>query len=1303
MAIMRRLLSFLIVLPTVLSAQQRTFRQPPLLATSSDAAAIATNDWNHDGKADLAYIDSASTPAVHVLLGKGNGSFTEVQTLVLPASSCTYYGTTHECYLQQTDVNGDGKPDLLFASTTGSNNVISVLLGNGDGTFAAPVSSIFSLNSSGTVSPLYLPMALGDYNGDGKLDLVLSDVYNSQLVLFQGDGAGHFTIVSYIQLGLYGQQNPLGAYAGDFNHDGKLDILTFCSPYSGGAAQVLYGDGKGGFSKGPAYSGSTSTTVVLTQFVDVNGDGIPDILGRQGSDVYFLPGQSDGTFGAAQKDIGAISNNQNLLGVADLNGDGKVDLIAQAPAGVSITLGKGAGVFGSPQTISAGNTYPYLMASGDFNGDGVPDIALGVPGGIEFIYGTASGNFASSGIADSGGSIMNIFAGDFNGDGRNELAVLQPGSSTTAATVRTMLNDGAGNLTQGPSTSLGTFSPGSVASGIVADLDGDGRQDLVLNGNPIEVLYGNADGTFTIGTGPVYGGIPFAGDVNKDGKIDIVQVSGPFSDVSFNLYYKLSSVVNSGNRTFTEVDIALPVTYTYPQLVAVGDLNGDGYADAVLYDRGLPGLRIMLGNGDGTFRPGTPISVASALLSYAADLDMKVADIDHDGHNDLVTITPQGTGSSLLVFYGDGSGNFSAPQIIALSHAFTAGFELVDLDKDGLLDVVASSGTLLATLPNLGARTFGSESHWIAGQQLTGLAVADFNGDGYPDLTVSNASVFGTVTGQITTLLNTAITAAPNNNFVSGTVVALPSTATYNQAFTVTATLSAAVSGLPAPTGTVQISVDGKFVGTAALVAGVASYNVPGTFTVTVGSGTHVVSAAYSGDSTFAPIVLNGSFITLVPNYITQTALQATPTAITAGQFVTLTATVTADVAVIGGIVTFYDGTSILGQATVSSGTATFQTNLFNIGSNTITAVYQGYLQAGNTFIKASAFQPSTSSAITLPVSANATATALKSSASSISAGTVLTLTATVSSGSTPFGGVTFSDGSTVLGTIALDSTGTATFSSVSLAQGTHNFTASYAANGPFAASSSTATPVIVHISISPLPPAFNYISGISTTAAGTLHVTAQSVSTAGIPATGRVTLLEDGQVISEGTPSATGQADFDIPSGAGVQHAFYASFSGNDSLAPAASPVLLSTGYGALPDFTLSNSAPTAAIFDIGKEISFSLQGTTALSAPVTLSCASGVPAGYSCSFSPLSNGASTLRFVPLVASSRTDLLIFAGCALPLLLVFRRRARWPLLACLALFTLSGCGLNPTSRQAQVVTIQATSGTLLHSVQILVR
>jgi len=95
---MRRLLSFLLVaIPTITLAQTRGFQNPPILATSSDPAALTAGDWNHDGKADIAYIDSASTPSLHVLLGNGNGTFTEVQTLVLPASSCSYLGSTHAC------------------------------------------------------------------------------------------------------------------------------------------------------------------------------------------------------------------------------------------------------------------------------------------------------------------------------------------------------------------------------------------------------------------------------------------------------------------------------------------------------------------------------------------------------------------------------------------------------------------------------------------------------------------------------------------------------------------------------------------------------------------------------------------------------------------------------------------------------------------------------------------------------------------------------------------------------------------------------------------------------------------------------------------------------------------------------------------------------------------------------------------------------------------------------------------------------------------------------------------------------
>ena len=195
------------------TAGAQSFRNPPMISTAFDPATIATADFNGDGIPDLVYDTpsvNGSGTTLHVLLGKGDGTYADVQDSGLPGPLGGQ--------INLADVNGDGKLDLILGGggvSTGA-GVVAVLPGNGDGTFGAPVVSTFSPAGAGVYVATGTKMGIGDINGDGAIDLVIPDPANTALYVLLGNKAGQFQYVGKVYNGSY----PTEAFLADLNGDG---------------------------------------------------------------------------------------------------------------------------------------------------------------------------------------------------------------------------------------------------------------------------------------------------------------------------------------------------------------------------------------------------------------------------------------------------------------------------------------------------------------------------------------------------------------------------------------------------------------------------------------------------------------------------------------------------------------------------------------------------------------------------------------------------------------------------------------------------------------------------------------------------------------------------------------------------------------------------------------------------------------------------------------------------------------------------------------------------------------------------
>jgi len=316
------------------------------------------------------------------------------------------------------------KADLAVVNTTSNN--LSILLGNGDGTFQTAVNYA---TGNGPVT-----LAAGDFNGDGKVDLVVGNATDGTLSLFFGNGDGTFhlaanTIYVY-EIG--------GVAVGDFNRDGKTDIAYV--GYSG--LYILIGNGDGTFQPSIYYSGYGTNGLAVG---DLNGDGKSDIVGVSNSyGLYVFLGNGDGTF-QSPVIYQAGSLPQGVV-IADVNGDGKLDVVAANSGGstISLLLGNGDGTLQSAESYSVGSQ-PRAIAAGDFNGDGRTDLAIA--------------NYGSNSVSVMLGILTPVLSA-----ASTHAGAFAPGQTAAVYTI-TVTNDGPG-ANSGAVTLIDTLPPALTATAI---------------------------------------------------------------------------------------------------------------------------------------------------------------------------------------------------------------------------------------------------------------------------------------------------------------------------------------------------------------------------------------------------------------------------------------------------------------------------------------------------------------------------------------------------------------------------------------------------------------------------------------------------------------------------------------------------------------------------------------------------------------------------------------------------------------------------------------------------------------------
>ncbi len=661
------------------------------------------------------------------------------------------------------DFNADGKADLAVANNSSSN--VSVLLGNGDGTFQAAVNY--------ATGPIPRSVVVGDFNGDGKTDLAVANNSSSTVSVLLGNGDGTFrAAVNYAVA-----SGPSSLAAGDFNNDGISDLAVVNTGSS--SVGVLLGNGDGTFRAAVNYIGfNTPESVAVGDF---NGDGKADLVVGGYATLSLMLGNGDGTF---QNPVAVPSAaNYYVYGVtvADFNGDGKVDLaVGSSFSYMSVLLGKGDGTFQAPVNYST-SSYAAGMVSGDFNGDGIVDLAVTISGvGLSVLLGNGDGTFQRA-INYTASSPWGLAVGDFNGDNIADLAIALNGTSAVGVQLGGALPDlsiseNHGNgFTQGQAGAYAiTVTNGGVAAttgavGVVASLpsgftasaiSGSGwtcvltsltctRSDSLAIGasysvitiavNVPQALTGNVTATATVsGGGDQSAGNNTASDTAFVRLLTSIAISASPNPAVVDRAVTLTATVGAGaTGTVTFYD---GVT-----VLGVAPLSG-GHATLVAYTL-AGGTHFLRGvySGDGTYGIAGSNVLSETVTQVASNgfqspigytvtgvgQIMGVADFNHDGKLDVVAVS----GNTLSVLLGNGGGAFRGPFSYPASNANS--LAISDFNGDGNPDVVIANGNTISVLLGNGDGTFRAPLA-MTGVPGASLVSADFNGDGKPDLAVIN-------------------------------------------------------------------------------------------------------------------------------------------------------------------------------------------------------------------------------------------------------------------------------------------------------------------------------------------------------------------------------------------------------------------------------------------------------------------------------------------------------------------------------------------------------------------------------------
>jgi sugar lactone lactonase YvrE len=677
------------------------------LDSGINAVAVLATDVDGDSKLDIVIANAGGANTLSVLRNTstpGNISF---------APRVTFATGDQPVSLAAGDLDGDGKLDFATANNTG--NTTSIFRNTSSVGNISLATKIDLMTGSGPQSAL-----IGDIDGDGKLDLAIGNIASSVSLFRNISTPG--TISFDTRLNFSAGSLPRRGAIGDIDGDGKLD-LAFADSSSNVVLVLRNTSTSGNISFASTVSFATGSSSFGLTIGDIDGDSKLDLAAtnQNSNSVSVLRNTSTlGNISFANQQVFSIGAGSSAVVASDLDADSKLDLVSANDNSNTISILKNTSMVGSISFTTRKNlrgnefptgTGPFEVATGDIDGDGKADLvsANRTDNTVSVLRNTSPSTsvfFAPKVDFAVGVGPRSVAIGDIDGDGKLDLAVANSNNNTGGASTVSILRNTStlGNISF--QTQI-TFTVGNNPNSItIGDIDGDGRLDLavtnsnILSSNPIQtisVLRNNSspgsisfDNQLTFNVGSKPGSIAI-GDIDGDGKLDLaVANSDNISNVNVvpDTVSVLRNTSSIGAISFDN-QLTFP-TGTIPASVKIGDIDGDGKPELVVGETNTSNISI--------FRNTSSIGVISfdTKIDFNTGSGAKAISLgDLNGDNKLDIVSTASNEAKIAVFRNTSSiGSITLAtraDFLVGENPFSSTIE--DFDKDNRFDIATANLT----------------------------------------------------------------------------------------------------------------------------------------------------------------------------------------------------------------------------------------------------------------------------------------------------------------------------------------------------------------------------------------------------------------------------------------------------------------------------------------------------------------------------------------------------------------------------------------------------------------------------------